>query len=53
MSTTHTTIDSPIGELILVADGATLRGVYFPGHWTRPDPATFGERSQRGLEQVE
>jgi methylated-DNA-[protein]-cysteine S-methyltransferase len=27
--------------------------VYFPGHWTRPDPATFGERSERRLEQVE
>ena len=53
MSTTHTIIDSPIGELILVADGATLSGVYFPGHWTRPDPATFGERSERRLEQVE
>ena len=53
MSTTHTTIDSPLGELILVAENAALSGVYFPGHWTRPDPATFGERSERGLEQVE
>jgi methylated-DNA-[protein]-cysteine S-methyltransferase len=53
MSTTHTIIDSPIGELILVAEGETLSGVYFPGHWTRPDPATFGERSERRLEQVE
>jgi methylated-DNA-[protein]-cysteine S-methyltransferase len=53
MSTTHTTIDSPLGELILVAEDETLSGVYFPGHWTRPDPATFGERSERRLEQVE
>jgi methylated-DNA-[protein]-cysteine S-methyltransferase len=53
MSTTHTTIDSPIGELILVAEGATLSGVYFPGHWTRPDPATFGERTEHRLEEVE
>jgi len=53
MSTTHTTIDSPLGQLVLVAEDETLSGVYFPGHWTRPDPATFGERSERRLEQVE
>jgi methylated-DNA-[protein]-cysteine S-methyltransferase len=53
MSTTHTTFESPLGELILVAEDATLSGVYFPGHWTRPDLATFGERSERRLEQVE
>jgi methylated-DNA-[protein]-cysteine S-methyltransferase len=53
MSTTHTTIASPLGELILVAEDGTLSGVYFPGHWTRPDPATFGERSEQRLEQVE
>ena len=52
MSTTHTTIDSPLGELILVAQDATLSGVYFHGHWT-PDPATFGERGERRLEHVE
>jgi methylated-DNA-[protein]-cysteine S-methyltransferase len=53
MSTTNTTIASPLGELILVAEDGTLSGVYFPGHWTRPDPATFGERSEHRLEQVE
>jgi methylated-DNA-[protein]-cysteine S-methyltransferase len=53
MSTTHTTIASPLGELILVAEDGTLTGVYFPGHWTGPDPATFGERSEHRLEQVE
>ena len=53
MSTTHTTIDSPLGELILVAEDRTLSGVYFPSHWTRPDPATFGERTARRLWDVE
>jgi methylated-DNA-[protein]-cysteine S-methyltransferase len=53
MSTTHTTFESPLGELILVAEDGTLSGVYYPGHWTRPDPATFGARSERRLEQVE
>src|SRR4051794_36749312 len=53
MRTTHTIFESPLGELVLVADDATLSGVYFPGHWTRPDPAVFGERSERRLEQAE
>ena len=53
MTATHTIIDSPIGELTLVAVDGALSGVYFPGHWTRPDPATFGERSDRGFAQVQ
>ena len=53
MTTTHTIIDSPIGELTLVGVEGRLSGLYFPGHWTRPDPATFGERSARGFEEVE
>jgi methylated-DNA-[protein]-cysteine S-methyltransferase len=53
MTTMHAIIDSPIGELTLVAADGTLSGVYFPGHWTRPDRATFGERSNRGFEAVE
>jgi methylated-DNA-[protein]-cysteine S-methyltransferase len=53
MATTHTIIETPIGELTLVAEDGTLSGIYFPGHWTRPDPATFGERSDSGFEEVE
>ena len=53
MTTMHAIIDSPIGELPLVAADGTMSGVYFPGHWTRPDRATFGERSKRGFEAVE
>jgi methylated-DNA-[protein]-cysteine S-methyltransferase len=53
MSTTHTNIDTPIGELILVTEDEALSGVYFPGHWTRPDPATFGERTEYGFEEIE
>jgi methylated-DNA-[protein]-cysteine S-methyltransferase len=53
MTTTHTIIDSPIGQLTLVAADGVLGGVYFPGHWTRPDRSTFGERSDHGFELVE
>src|SRR5579862_2730954 len=52
MPPTHTTMDSPIGELTLVALNGALSGLYFPGHWTRPDPDAFGERSDRGFEEV-
>ena len=50
MSVNHTTIDSPIGELTLVARGGRLTGVYFPHHWYKPDPASFGPRTETGFE---
>ena len=43
-STRHTIVDSPIGPLTVVRDDDGITGVYFPHHWTRPDPATFGPR---------
>ena len=44
MSTRHATVStSELGELTLVASGPKLVGIYFPGHWTLPDPASFGE----------
>ncbi len=39
---THTILESPVGELTLVAEDDALTGVYFPHHWTRPDRTTFG-----------
>jgi methylated-DNA-[protein]-cysteine S-methyltransferase len=52
MTSTHTTIESPVGDLTLVARDGALSGVYFPRHWYLPDPATFGTRSGSGFEQV-
>jgi len=49
---THTIIETPIGELTLVADGDALSGIYFPGHWTRPDRAGFGERDDAAFTDV-
>jgi methylated-DNA-[protein]-cysteine S-methyltransferase len=43
-STRHVVIDSPIGPLTLVRDDDGLTGLYYPGHWTRPNQATFGPR---------
>ncbi|HSU95656.1 MAG TPA: methylated-DNA--[protein]-cysteine S-methyltransferase [Gemmatimonadaceae bacterium] len=50
MSVTHTVIDSPIGELTLVARDGVLTGVYFPGHTRLPNPAAFGQRVDTGFE---
>jgi methylated-DNA-[protein]-cysteine S-methyltransferase len=53
MLATHTTIDSPIGELTLVARDGVLSGLYFPGHWHMPPRDIFGARSERGFERAE
>jgi methylated-DNA-[protein]-cysteine S-methyltransferase len=53
MPITHTAVDSPLGELTLVAEDGRLTGLYFPHHWYRPDSATFGERAQTGFGAAE
>jgi len=45
-------IETALGRLTLVADGARLCGMYFPGHWTRPDRASFGVPSVQGFEEA-
>src|ERR1700722_1616545 len=41
-STRHVIVDSPIGPVTLVRDDNGLTGLYYPGHWTRPDRNLFG-----------
>jgi methylated-DNA-[protein]-cysteine S-methyltransferase len=48
--TTHTIIDSPLGELTLVAEDGALAGVYYADHAHRPGATAFGLRSGRGFE---
>ena len=50
MTASHTIVDSPLGELTLVAEEGRLTGVYFPHHWYAPDPATFGPRADTGFD---
>jgi methylated-DNA-[protein]-cysteine S-methyltransferase len=45
MAMTHTLMDSPLGELTLVADGNALVGVYFAGQRNRPGPDRLGRPS--------
>lgn len=50
---THTTIETPFGALTLVAADGVLSGVYFPGHWTRPDRSGFGEEDAAAFADAE
>jgi len=43
-SARHIVTGSPLGELTIVRDRNGLTGLYFPGHWTRPDRSSFGPR---------
>jgi methylated-DNA-[protein]-cysteine S-methyltransferase len=49
---THTTCTTPIGELTLVAVDGVLSGIYFPGHWTRPDRGRFGDRDDAAFGEI-
>lgn len=53
MNRTHTAVESPIGELTLVAADGVLSGLYFPGHWYPPGRDALGARSEGGFEQAE
>lgn len=53
MARTHTIIDTTLGAVTLVAEDGVLSGVYFPGHWTKPGPETFGVRSGDGFGEAE
>ena len=44
MNTRHAVIDSPLGELTVVAEDDALTGLYFRHHWYRPAMDTFGPR---------
>ena len=48
----HTVLGTPIGDLTVVRKGDLLTGLYFPHHWYKPDPVTFGPRNDQGFEGV-
>ncbi len=50
---THTVVDSPLGDLLVVAEDGALTGLYFAHrHRGRPSPEEFGEREDTGFEAV-
>ena len=48
----HTVLATRLGDLTVVRDHDQLTGLYFRHHWYRPDPVTFGPRTDRGFEDV-
>jgi methylated-DNA-[protein]-cysteine S-methyltransferase len=44
MNTRHAVVESPLGELTLVAEDGALTGLYFRHHWYRPSDDTMGLR---------
>ena len=48
----HAIVATRLGDLTIVRTGDVLTGLYFPHHWHRPDPATFGPRTGRGFDEA-
>jgi methylated-DNA-[protein]-cysteine S-methyltransferase len=48
----HGIVTTRLGELTIVRAGGQLTGLYFPHHWHRPGPATFGPRTDRGFDEA-
>lgn len=45
----HAVLETRLGQLTVVRDGRWLTGLYFPGHWPRPDRTAFGPRTELGF----
>jgi methylated-DNA-[protein]-cysteine S-methyltransferase len=52
MTARHTVIDSPLGELTLVADDNTLTGVYFRHHWHPPTAGALGQYVEPAADEL-
>jgi len=46
MNRRHAVIETRLGEVVLVADDASLVGLYFPDQWYKPAASTFGGRTE-------
>jgi methylated-DNA-[protein]-cysteine S-methyltransferase len=51
-TTRHIVAETAIGLLTIVRADEGLTGVYFPGHWTRPDRTAFGPQVATGDDEV-
>ena len=52
MTARHTVIDSPLGELTLVAEDDTLTGVYFRHHWHPPTAGALGQYVEPAADEL-
>lgn len=44
----HGLAQTRLGDLVVVADGDAVAGLYFPHHRTAPDPARWGPKAEPG-----
>jgi methylated-DNA-[protein]-cysteine S-methyltransferase len=51
--TSHSVVSSPLGQLTFVARDHRLIGLYFPGHWHKPDCSTFGDKTVNGAVEAQ
>ena len=49
----HTILATRLGDLTVVRNAEAVVGLYFPHHWYRPGPDTFGPRTDEGFDEVE
>ena len=52
MNIRHAVIESPLGELTLVAEGGALTGLYFRHHWYRPSEDRMGPRVNAASDEL-
>lgn len=52
MSRRHATLPTSLGDLLVVADGDALAGVYFPGHWHPPAAGSIGAEVDRRSDEL-
>jgi methylated-DNA-[protein]-cysteine S-methyltransferase len=52
VNTRHAVIESPLGELTLVAENDALIGLYFRHHWYRPADPTPGPRVDAASDEL-
>ncbi len=48
----RTVLSTRLGDLTVVRGGGSLTGLYFPHHWYRPDPVSFGIRNDGGFDEA-
>ncbi|WP_173923366.1 methylated-DNA--[protein]-cysteine S-methyltransferase [Agromyces sp. Marseille-P2726] len=52
MSRRHTTLPTSLGDLLVVADGDALVGIYFPEHWHPPAAGSIGVEVDRRSDEL-
>ena len=48
----HAVIATRLGKVTVVREEGALSGLYFPGHWPRPDRTAFGPRAGEGFGEI-